>query len=116
MQTLLCVFPMTTGEELAVRQAHDDLPIEALERGLGIDQLIAFIGSGYYALELTIAEGDVQQNIHRFLAAPEIQSLFAAIRPSVQNLPNPDDGTADMPMATAMFLWQRPELDDSIAL
>lgn len=116
MQTLLYVFPMTTGDEVAVRQAHDNLPVEALERGLGIDQLVVFIGSGYYALEVTVSEGDVQANIHRFLDAPEIRALFSAIRPSVQNLPSPDAGTAEMPLATAMFLWQRPEMDDSIAL
>ena len=116
MQTVLHISPMHLGNELAVRQAHDRFPTEALERGIGVDQLIAFIGSGYYALELTVSDGDFQANFHRFLQAPEVQALFAELRPHVEQLPEPDAQTADLPLATAMLLWQRPELDQVTAV
>src|SRR5687767_13475250 len=94
MQTVLYVSPMELGDEVAVRQAHEEFPVEALQRGIGVDRLIAFIGSGYYALELTVADGDFQANFHRFLATPEVQRLFAALRPYVRDLPAPDAKTA----------------------
>jgi hypothetical protein len=112
MQTLLYVSQMTTGDEVAVRKAHEAFPVEALSRGLGIERFVAFIGSGMYAMEITVADGNVQDNIHRFLGAPEVQSLFDALRPHVDDLPQPSDQTADMPLATAMLLWQStPEKD-----
>lgn len=112
MQTLLYVSPMTTGDEVTVRKAHERFPVEALDRGLGIDRFVAFIGSGLYAMEITVGEGNVQENLHRFLAAPEVQALFDALRPHVANLPRPTEQTAEMPLATAMLLWQStPEKD-----
>ena len=106
MQTLLYVSRMAVGDELAVRKAHEAFPVDALASGIGIERFVAFIGSGYYAMEITVADGDVQENIHRFLDAPEVQSLFDALRPHVDNLPQPNAQTADMPLATAMLLWQ----------
>ncbi len=106
MQTLLYVSPMTTGDEAAVHKAHEAFPSETLTWGIGVERVVAFIGSGFYALELTIADGDVQENLHAFLAAPEVRALFAALRPHVANLPLPDATTADMPLATPIVLWQ----------
>ena len=106
MQTLLYVSKMAVGDELAVRKAHEAFPVEALGRGLGVDRFVAFIGSGIYAMEITVGDGNVQENLHTFLAAPEVQRLFDALRPHVANLPSPDDQTAEMPLATAMLLWQ----------
>ena len=116
MQTVLYVSPMELGDEVAVRAAHEAFPAEALERGIGIDRLIAFIGSGFYALEITVADGDFQDNFHRFLGTPEIQQLFAALRPYVRNLPAPDAKTADLPLMTAMLLWQEPGTADSTSV
>ena len=116
MQTVLYVSPMQLGDEVAVRQAHEDFPLEALQRGIGVDRLIAFIGSGYYALEITVSDGDFQENFHRFVGAPEVQRLFAALRPYVQNLPAPDAKTADLPLATAMLLWQSSGSADSTSV
>ncbi len=113
MQTVLHVSRMNVGDEVAVREAHDAFPVEALQRGIGVDRLVVFIGSGYYALEITVGDGDFQENFHRFLGAPEVQQLFAAIRPHVQDLPSPDAKTADLPLATAMLLWQTPGAADS---
>lgn len=113
MQTLLYVSTMETGDEVAVRAAHEAFPLEVLERGIGVDRLVVFIGSGYYALELTVAEGEVQENLHRFWGEPEVQRLFAALRPSVHTLPAPDAKTAELPLATAMLLWQAAGNADS---
>jgi len=113
MQTVLYVSPMVTGDEVAVRQAHADFPVEALAAGIGIDRLVVFIGSGYYALELTVNDGDFQENFHRFLGDPAVQSLFAALRPFVQHLPRPEETTANLPLATAMMLWQSAAGADS---
>ena len=113
MQTVLYVSQMELGNELAVRQAHEEFPVEALERGIGVERLVVFIGSGYYALEITVADGDFQENFHRFLGTPEVQQLFSAIRPHVQDLPAPDAKTAALPLATAMLLWQAPTSPDA---
>lgn len=112
MQTLLYVSRMTTGDEVAVRKAHEAFPVEALSRGLGIERFVAFIGSGMYAMEITVADGNVQENLRRFLTASEVQTLFDALRPHVDNLPQPGVQTADMPLATAMLLWQSTPNED----
>ena len=116
MQTVLYVSPMSVGDEIPVREAHERFPAEALTRGIGIDRLIVFIGSGTYGLEITVSDGDFQENFHRFLRAPEVRELFEALRPYVQNLPAPDARTADMPLATAMLFWQSPESADSTSV
>lgn len=116
MQTLLYVSRMGLGDELSVRRAHEAFPIAALDRGIGVDKVAVFIGSGLYALELTVADGDVQENLHRFLSAPEVQTLFDRIRPHVKDLPNSDEQTADMPLATAMLVWQSRAKGDLTAV
>jgi len=116
MQTVLCVCEMEVGNEIAVREAHDAFPAEALERGIGVKRVVAFIGSGYYALEITVGDGNFQENFHRFLNAPEVRRLFSALAPHVKNLPLPDQGTASMPLATAMLLWQDPPSADAITI
>ena len=108
MQTVLCVCEMELGNEVAVREIHDAFPTEALARGIGVERVVAFIGSGYYALEITVGDGDFQENFHRFLDAPEVKELFSALAPHVRNLPSSEQGTAEMPLATAMLRWQNP--------
>lgn len=116
MQTVLHVSEIEVGNEVAIRHAHDRFPTEALGRGIGVERLVAFIGSGYYALEITVGDGDFQANFHRFLAAPEVQDLFAALAPHVPNLPPPEAKTADLALATAMLLWQSPTSPDSTSV
>ncbi len=116
MQTVLYVSRMEVGNEVAVRAAHDAFPAGALQQGAGVDRLVVFIGSGFYALEITVSDGDFQENFHRFLGTPEVQTLFAAIRPHVENLPQPDAKTADLPLATAMLLWQKPGMADATSV
>ena len=116
MQTVLYVSPMSVGDEISVREAHERFPASVLQHGIGIERLIVFIGSGQYALEITVSDGNFQENFHRFLRTPEVQELFAALRPHVQHLPDPDTHTADMPLATAMLFWQSPDRDDSTSV
>jgi hypothetical protein len=116
MQTVLLISKMALGEEVAVRRLHESFPLEALERGIGVERLLAFIGNGWYALEITVGDGDFQSNFHRFLAAPEFRDFFAALRPFVPLLPTPDAHTADLPLATAMLLWQAPGRIDATAV
>ena len=106
MQTVLYVTQMELGNEVAVRETHDAFPVEALQRGIGVDRLVVFIGSGFYALEITVSDGDFQENFHRFLGTPEVRQLFDGLRPHVRDLPGPDAKTADLPLTTAMLLWQ----------
>ena len=107
MQTVLYVSPMELGNELQVREIHDRFPVAALEQGLGVERLVAFIGSGFYALEITVDKGDFQEQFHRFLATPEIAQFFAELSHHVANLPVTAEDTAEMPLATQMLRWQR---------
>jgi hypothetical protein len=116
MQTILHISKMRVGDEVAVRQAHEAFPYSRLEAGIGVDRLVAFIGSGYYALELTVSDGDFQENLHRFLGDADVQRLFGALRPHVESLPEPTATTAEMPLATAMLLWQAGGVIDATSV
>ena len=107
MRTVLYVSPMKLGHEVRVRQIHDRFPVEALERGAGVGRLAAFIGSGFYALEVTVEEGDFQERFHRFLATPEVAGFFRELAAHVEHLPLTAEGTAEMPLAAQMLVWQR---------
>jgi len=112
MQTVLHVSSMDLGSEVAVREVHDRFPLDkVLAGGIGVERLVIFIGSGYYALEITVADGNFQDNLERFLTNRTVRELFSSLAPYVNNLPQPNQGTAEMPLATAMLLWQRGEGD-----
>jgi hypothetical protein len=107
MRTVLYISPMELGNELQVRQIHDRFPVDALERGVGVERLVAYIGSGFYALELTVGEGDFQEQFHRFLATPEVAQFFTELQSHVEHLPVDAEGTAEMPLSTPMLVWNR---------
>jgi hypothetical protein len=107
MQTVLYVSPMTTGDELEVRRIHERFPLDSLEGGVGVERLVAFIGSGLYALEITVGTGDFQEQFHRFLRTPSVQELFRDLAPHVKDLPSPNEETAEMPLAAPMLVWRR---------
>ncbi len=109
MPSVLYISPMKLGSEVRVRQIHDRFPVEALERGAGVGRLAAFIGSGLDVLEVTVEEGDVQERFHRFLATPEVAGFFKELTAHVERLPLTAEGTAAMPLAAQMLLWQRGE-------
>ncbi len=107
MQTVLFVSPMILGDEYQVRDLHGDFPVEALERGIGVHRLRAFIGSGFYTLEIDVDDGDFQEQFHRFLDTPEVSEFFEALGAHVQDLPRPGEQTAAMPLAAPMLEWER---------
>ncbi len=107
MQTVLYVSPMTTGDEHEVRRAHEKFPLDSLETGVGVERLVAFIGSGIYALEITVGDGDFQEQFHHFLRTPSVQELFRDLAPYVKDLPRPNEETAEMPLAAPMLVWRR---------
>ena len=107
MQTVLYVSAMKLGSEVPVRRIHERFPVGALDRGAGVRRLAAFIGSGFYALEVTVDDGDFQEQFHRFLATPEVAGFFAELAAHVEHLPLTAEGTAAMPLAAQMLLWQR---------
>jgi hypothetical protein len=98
---------MTVGDELDVRRIHERFPLETLESGAGVERLVAFIGSGLYALEITVGDGDFQSQFHRFLSAPPVREFFRELSRHVEHVPLVEETTAAMPLATAMMLWQR---------
>src|SRR5262249_40891308 len=107
MQTVLYVSPMRTGDEVEVRRIHEGFRLDELEAGVGVERLVAFIGSGLYALEITVGNGDFQQLFHGFLRTPVVQDLFRQLEHYVQDLPTPEEDTADMPLAVPMLVWRR---------
>ena len=107
MKTVLYVSPMTLGDEVQVREIHQRFPVEQLDRGVGVERLSAFIGSGFYALEITVSDGDFQEQFHRFLDTPEVVSFFQELGDYVQNLPYPGEETAEMQLAAPMLEWER---------
>lgn len=107
MQTVLFVSPMTLGDEVQVRAIHERFPVAVLDQGAGVDRLSAFIGSGVYALEITVSDGDFQDQFHRFLNTPDVAAFFHALGEHVQNLPQPGEETAAMPLAAPLLQWER---------
>jgi hypothetical protein len=107
MHTVLFVSPMTLGDEVQVREIHERFPVEALERGVGVERLRAFLGSGFYALEITASDGDFQDQFHRFLDTPEVTAFFKVLGEHVQDLPQPGEETAAMQLAAPMLEWER---------
>jgi hypothetical protein len=107
MQTVLYVSPMELGNEVQVRDIHERFPATALDSGIGIERLVAYIGSGYYALEITVADGDFQERFHSFLTDPDVGRFFRELSAHVRNLSVASEGTAEMPLATAMLEWSR---------
>jgi hypothetical protein len=107
MKTVLYVSPMTLGDEVQVREIHERVPLERLEEGVGVERLTAFIGSGFYALEITVSDGDFQEQFHRFLDTPDVVAFFEELGQYVQNLPYPGEETAAMQLAAPMLEWKR---------
>ena len=107
MQTVLFVSTMTLGKETDVRELHDQFPVEALESGETFDNMAAYIGSGFYALQLGFHSGDFQERFREFVTNPALQSFFDQLREFIDELPAPSDHTAELHLAVPLFAWQR---------
>ena len=100
---------MTLGSEVEVRQIHEQFPIEAIATSTSVDQISAFIGSGFYALQLTLSEsgGDFQQGFREFIGASDVQAFFDELRPFVDELPTAGSQTAELHLASPLLFWER---------
>ncbi len=107
MRTVLFVSSMTLGTETDVRRIHEQFPVKALERAADIERIEAFIGSGFYALQLAFRDGDFQDRFRAFVTMPDVQSFFDQLRPYVDELPSATDQTADLHLATRLLYWEQ---------
>lgn len=107
MQTVLFISPVTLGDEVQIRQIHELFPIEALAESETVVRLEAFVGSGFYALKLGMADGDFQEQFRAFITLPEMQTFFDALRPHVESLPLPEDQTAALLLAGPIIAWEQ---------
>lgn len=105
VQPVLYVSNMELGHEVAVRAIHERFPRAVLSQGIGVERVTAYIGSGKYALAITVSDGDFQENFHRFLETPEIRDFFTALGQHVADLPRPGEETAEMPLLSPIVDW-----------
>jgi len=107
MQSMLFISAMTLGKETEVRELHNEFPLEALALGDAIETIGAYIGSGFYALQVAFSDGDFQERFREFVRTPEVQNFFDQLRVYVNDLPAADDQTAEVPLAAPLFYWER---------
>lgn len=109
MQTVLFVSTMTLGHEVQVREIHERFPVAALEKGVGVEQITAYLGSGFYALQITVNDdnSDFQTRYHEFVGDPDVQRFFDELRQHIDELPAPSDETGELHFAAPVLQWQR---------
>ncbi len=107
MQNVLFISPVTLGDEVQIRRVHELLPTEAIAQSESVEHIQAFVGSGFYALELAFADGDFQERFRTFVSLPDVQTFFDALRPYVKSLPFPEDETADVLLASPVLYWEQ---------
>src|SRR3954462_8315529 len=71
---LLLVGRVKLGQEPRLREVQAQFPIDAA-REANIDAIEAFIGSGYYAVQLEIGGNDVQGILAKFLNDPRVRDF-----------------------------------------
>lgn len=86
MKRIAYVMQMQGGHEGEAREAQTNMPTDEL-KGLGIQSVESFIGSGYYILVLECEETDFQATMERFFKTPSVQGFLDKLRPFVQGLP-----------------------------
>jgi hypothetical protein len=127
---LLLVGRVKPGQEPALRQVQARFPVDAA-REANIDAIEAFIGSGYYAVQLEIGGSDVQEILAKFLNDPRVRDYRTSLEPIVEGLPGPDYlfgagyssqsgttddesshtvyNTGDLHFAASMYRWRTGE-------
>jgi hypothetical protein len=116
VQTLLFLYDTEPGDEQGIRSVHKAFPVSALSDRSGIAHIAVFLGSGRYALQVTLEDGDVQERVRQFIDHPEIQRFFDRLRSYVPGLPLPGAETAEMPIAAPMLVWSASDAAESIAI
>ena len=128
---LLLIGRFKPGAENALRETQARFPHDAAIEA-GIDAVEAFIGSGYYAVELEIGADDIQHVLATFFNDSRVREFLAALEPMVEGLPGPDYqfgpadrfhpdasgdandeqtrqtvyNTGDLPFAASMYRWR----------
>ncbi len=133
---LLLIGRVRPGQEATLRAAQVRFPFAAAAAA-GIDAVEAYIGSSYYAVELEIADPDVQAVLAKFFNDPRVREFRASLDPAVAGLPeaaasfspaDPDHDapaaaaadaggsvftSADLPFAASMYRWRVGELPET---
>jgi len=138
---LLIIGRVTPGSETALRETQAHFPCDAAIEA-GIEAVEAFVGSGFYAVELEIGADDIQHVLATFFNDSRVREFRAALEPMVEGLPGPDyqfgpadrfhadasgdsnDGqtgqtvynTGDLPFAASMYRWRVGEPPQTGAL
>ena len=123
---LLIIGRIKPGAEPTLREAQAGFPHDAAIEA-GIDAIEAYIGSGFYAVQLEIGRDDIQHVLTTFFNDDRVRRFRADLEPIVDGLPGPDyrfgpanrfhaeaDGeatttvynTGDLPFAASMYRWR----------
>ena len=123
---LLVIGRIKQGAEPDLREAQARFPHDAANEA-GIDAVEAYIGSGFYAVQLEIGRDDIQHVLSAFFNDVRVRRFRADLEPIVDGLPGPDyrfgpayrfhaaEGaadagtiynTGDLPFAASMYRWR----------
>ncbi len=128
---LLLIGRVKPGSAAALREMQARFPHDAAIEA-GIEAVEAFIGNGYYAVELEIGADDVQHVLATFFNDSRVREFRTALEPMVDGLPGPDYqfgpadqfhaeanddldtrqtgqtvyNTGDLPFAASMYRWR----------
>jgi hypothetical protein len=123
---LLMIGRIKQGREPHLREAQARFPHDAANEA-GIDAIEAYIGSGFYAVQLEIGRDDIQHVLSTFFNDDRVRQFRADLDPIVDNLPSPDYrfgpadrfhqgeeqaeaaivyNTGDLPFAASMYRWR----------
>jgi hypothetical protein len=130
---LLLIGHVKPGAETSLREIQMAFPFAAAAEA-GISAVEAYIGSGYYAVELEIEGDDTQANLAAFFSDPRVREFRDRLESVVENLPGPEfqfgvgdhfhqeaDNTSepersqkvlhtgDLPFAASMYRWRVDE-------
>ena len=123
---LLIIGHIKHGAEKKLREAQAHFPHDAANEA-GIDAVEAYIGSGFYAVQLEIGRDDIQHVLATFFNDDRVRQFRADLEPIVDGLPGPDYrfgpadrfhedeaasdagtvyNTGDLPFAASMYRWR----------
>ncbi len=123
---LLIIGRIKPGAEPDLREAQARFPHDAANEA-GIDAIEAYIGSGFYAVQLEIGRDDIQHVLSAFFNDDRVRRFRADLEPIIDGLPGPDyrfgpadrfhedEGeagaatvfsTGNLPFAASMYRWR----------
>ena len=125
---LLIIGHVKHGAEQELREAQARFPHDAAIEA-GIDAVEAYIGSGFYAVQLETGRDDIQHVLSTFFNDDRVRRFHADLEPIVDGLPGADSrfgpadrfheaegetkaaspsvyNTGDLPFAASMYRWR----------